>query len=134
MMPIVGLYHAWFVAHDNFPGIEFGSFVASQVQSTPESPEAISEIVEAHRALCTKAEELLEQYWGSKIQRHMNYDLLPICRVVILLFDCWEELGHLNRRTPDYPLQWEKEHTILMIRTGEEENLSSPVSFDNICS
>lgn len=75
----------------------------------------------------------LQKLTGEEVSsKYPNYSLLPVCKAVILLFDRFDDLPHLNSRSEDYVKKWSLEQTILVIRTGDESHLSAPISFESI--
>lgn len=118
--------------HNNWPDIEFESFFCSQFRATNDAPSTIKSIVETHKALCNEATLVLSQQRPES--RYENYSLRPPIKALAMILDRWHYMGEEIDEGPDFPDIWADGQTVLLVRTGEERDLSSPISFEDIRS
>ena len=141
-LPFACAYKEWFRAHDNDPNIEFGHFFANPIRVTSSGPGTVAGILEAHRSLCKETVYLLDLVQQGKAGEvrlstwpdPRNYKLLPLYRAIIILLD---ELAPFNVTKPHQPVFLDEQvqrQTVLMILTGDETGLSTPINFESIRS
>jgi hypothetical protein len=118
--------------HNNWPDIEFGSFFCSQFRATNDAPSTIKSIVETHKALCNEATLVLSQQPPEP--RYENYSLRPPVKALVMILDRWHYMEDGSDESPAFPDIWAHRQTVLLVRTGEERDLSSSISFDDIRS
>lgn len=142
---LASIYQEWFLHFNDEPNVEFGHFFAEPAHITSIGPTPITQIVESHKRFCDKASHLFNA-WESGILANdyhpdslyirdgpKNYKLLPLYRAVILILD--ELSDWVDEVDEDDKLsisKFSKDHSILMIRTGDEAQLSTPINFDPI--
>ncbi|KAL8828241.1 MAG: hypothetical protein Q9170_006685 [Blastenia crenularia] len=145
------MYEEWRRCYpDNRPDFEFGHFFANPVRVTASGPTTVPEIIDAHKSLCTQASTLLsnvkdrpEEYrefcnahrgaeYPSDLQNHA---LNPLYYSIILMIDNLDSLNDDYDREIDGYLSLPKiaqYQTVLIVRTGNEQGLSAPISFESL--
>ncbi|KAL9609792.1 MAG: hypothetical protein Q9167_005470 [Letrouitia subvulpina] len=129
----------WLQYHTFKPNIEFKHYFANPVRIATGGPSDVPGIIQAHKSLCRQSSELMIKarqgdLWdlGLRGVNLDNYDIHPLYKAVILLCDDFN-----MRVEPDsndvFDLQEAVySQTILIVRTGEEVGLSSPISFSSL--
>ena len=135
------IYKTWWNCHDTRPDIEFGRFFAFPIRLTPTGPRTIPELLRAHAHMCDRAFSRMESIRSGEVDSiHCNkrdwrrFNLLPLCRAIIVLYD---EFIIPSGREPDGTLSLDKDaerQTAVMLLTGQNSGLSSPIDFEAIRS
>lgn len=123
------------------PNIEYEHFFANPVRITSAGPSTSQGVLEAHRALCTRALHLIDQAGGrvdNIIERnpsmYQHYGLFSLYHAIVVTIDCFYH-------RPDNQIESDgftslrkvaQNQTILIARTGLEESLSAPISFESL--
>ncbi|KAG6986744.1 hypothetical protein G7Y79_00073g098430 [Physcia stellaris] len=101
-------------------------------------PETIEAIVQAHRSVCSRVRSLLESL-PLNVPRDSDWPspesvrLLPLYEAVILLFDDYGPEEHWRGSAGQLLLDEEMQRrNVLIILTGDDGRLSSPISLDCI--
>ena len=137
------IFGEWYRQYDSQPNIEFGHFLANPVRVTERGPATIRGIVKAHFSLLEKAKSILHKvnqekssFTFSKQVKAGNYRIHPLYKALILMIDR-DELGdHMEEfRRPDRYIRLQDIalfQSIIIARTGAEEPLSAPISFESL--
>jgi hypothetical protein len=132
------IYKDWFLRYDNEPNFEFSRFFADPVRITSTGPQAVADIVRSHKSLCDQASRLLTSLdRGEKPSpccklTTQTHKLLPLCRAIILVLD---ELDEDVEEDEDGRIsldEYSQAQSVLMVRTGDESHLSTPITFEHI--
>ncbi|KAL8725069.1 MAG: hypothetical protein Q9181_006554 [Wetmoreana brouardii] len=136
-------FQEWIRSDEAGPDVDFKHFIANPIRVTPTGPATVRGIIDAHRSLCTQASDLSRQAEGRSdsfaksftIGRREHYSLLPLYRAIVVIVDeNWEPPGGHDVE-PDGLISLHKvaqKQTVLIARTGVEEDLSAPVSFESL--
>lgn len=132
------IYKDWFLHHNNEPNFEFGRFFAAPVHITSNGPQAVAEIVQSHKILCSQASQLLTSpdrgqslSPGSKLTTKTR-KLLPLFRAIILILDELDESVEEDENECISLDEYSQAQSVLMIKTGDEAHLSAPITFEHI--
>ena len=135
------IYKAWFRCYDNHPNIDFGHFFAHPYEITPTGPQTIPDILKTHVHICDRAKSQWETMEEGDVEEHPEkwrnwhrYRLLPLCRARFVLLD---ELARPTVKRVDGTVSLDDEitrMTAVLVLTGSDQGLSSPISFDPIRS
>lgn len=145
------VYEEWYRCYKNDPNIEFGHFFANPFRVTSTGPSTIRGIVEAHRSISTQASSLIYQADGRAdniVERSpsssQHYSVLPLYRAIVMVLDRLDYSfnstprppGLYHRKPEDFISlrQVAKDQTVLLARTGVEDGLSAPISFESLRS
>lgn len=139
------IFGEWHRQYDNQPNIEFDHFVANPVRITERGPDTIRGIVRAHVSLHEKAKKMLHNTNQGettsahcKQERVEDYRIHPLYQALILIVDRYELRHRLDefRRPDGYIRLQDIAHfqSVIIARTGAEEQLSAPVSFESLHS
>ena len=137
---LAAIYKEWTRSHRIELNIEFGHFFANPVRITPTGPSTIHAVLEAHRSLCAQASLLIDQAGGraDNIIEHnpstsQHYALSPLYHAIVVIMD---RQSHVLEE-PDGFISLRKvaqDQTVLIARTGLEQGLSAPISFESLRS
>ena len=140
-MVFADVYKAWFRCHANLPDISFGRFFAFAVRIASTGPQTIPELLQAHAHMCDRAFLRMQSIRSGEVssvicqgKNWRRYKLLPLCRAIVVLYD---EFIDPPERESDGTLSLDKDverRTAVLIRTGRNSGLSSPIDFDPIRS
>lgn len=134
----------WFRTGNIEPSIEFGHFFANPIRITSTGPSTIRGVIDAHLSLCAQASGLMNQ--ANDDVDHIiekpplnlqHYSLLPLYHAIVVLIDQFDRSEKRSVREPDGFISLRKlaqTQTVLLARTGAEEGLSAPISFDSLRS
>ena len=136
-------FSEWYRQYDNQPNIEFDHFVANPIQITERGPDTIRGIIRAHVSLHEKAKKMLHNInpgettsGHCKQPRVEDYRIHPLYQALILIVDRHELRDRLDefRRPDGYIRLQDIAHfqSVIIARTGVEEQLSAPVSFESL--
>ena len=139
------IFGEWYRQYDNQPNIEFDHFVASPVRITERGPDTIHGIIRAHLSLHEKAKKILHNTDQGentsapcKQERVEDYRIHPLYQALILIVDRYELLHRLHEfKRPDGYIRLQDIaylQSVIIARTGVEEQLSAPVSFESLYS
>lgn len=139
------IFGEWYRQYNSQPSIEFGHFLANPIRVTERGPATIRGIVRAHIPVLEKAKSILHKvnqgkssFTFSKQVKTGNYRIHPLYKALILMVDR-DELGdHMEEfRRPDRYIRLQDIayfQSIIIARTGAEEHLSAPISFESLHS
>jgi hypothetical protein len=145
LLPFGCIFKEWFWCHNETPNIEFSYFFANLIRVLSTGPNTIPGIVKAHKSLCNQALSFLDRIrCGEGEQLHpsssgpwgkpQHYKVIPLYCSIIIIMD--------REVDPDFIIEngrWfielekhSRRQTVIMARTGDESNLSGPISFDDL--
>jgi hypothetical protein len=108
----------------------FEYFFGKAIRITSDGPATIPDIIQAHLSLCE------QNSWCSSICGHegqSSFRVPPLFRAIIVILEHRDQslCPGLTRKstTLDYLLL---NRSILLVRTGEESELSAPISFESL--
>lgn len=139
------IFGEWYRQYDSQPNIEFGHFLANPVRVTERGPAKICGIVKAHLSGLEKAKSILHKvnqeessFSFSKYVKAGNYRIHPLYKALILMIDRDELRNRMKEfRRPDRYIRLQDIahfQSIIIARTGAEEQLSAPISFESLHS
>jgi len=139
------IFGEWYRQYDSQPNIEFGHSLANPVRVTERGPATIRGVVEAHIPLLEKAKSILyevDQEGSSPTfiprLRAGNYRIHPLYKALILMVDRNELRDRMAEfRRPDRYIRLQDIahfQSIIIARTGAEDQLSAPISFESLHS
>jgi hypothetical protein len=160
MVMYAAICEEWFRSHKTRPNIEFGHFFANPVRVTSTGPTTVREIIKAHHSICEQATHLLKQS-NATAQKHRTlsgktlpnavfYSILPLYRAIVVILDRsafveddWGDDKDSDssddedeeRRDIDglsSLCEFSRRQTVLIARTGVEDELSAPISFESL--
>ncbi|KAL8734559.1 MAG: hypothetical protein Q9166_001459 [cf. Caloplaca sp. 2 TL-2023] len=125
------LYEEWYRFHKGKPNIEHGHFFANPIRVAPTGPSLIRGIIDAHISLYTRASNLQGQKASTFSER---YSLLPSYNAIVLIIDRldYDEIAAIEQDGYVSLRKLARTQTILIARTGMEERLSEPISFESL--
>ena len=130
------IFKEWFCCYDQDPRLDFEYFFANPVCVTSTGPRTISELLETHEFFYNQTFSFLERLRrGDNEEGYMDawpdqYKLLPVCRAILVVLD---ELVPVRPHERKIYLDLEvQRQNVVMVRTGNETGLSSPISFSGI--
>jgi len=137
------IYEEWYRCYNNDPSIEFGHFFANPIRVTGSGPSTVRGVLEAHRSICAQASALMMQGNGradniieiapSDVQ---HYKLKPTYRAIAIILDNFDSLRSLRVEPEEDGFislrKMARTQTVLLARTGMEQGLSAPVSFQSL--
>ncbi|KAI4287463.1 MAG: hypothetical protein L6R35_003278 [Caloplaca aegaea] len=141
------MYEEWRASYpENRPDMEYGHFLANPVRITATGPTTVSGILEAHRSLYSQASALLAKFqadaglypYGASafhdIFKHCS--VTPLYPAIVLVVDRMvNKSDQASNTSSDGYIRLGKIaqlQSVLMVRTGQEEQLSAPISFASI--
>ena len=137
------IYKAWFRCQADDPDINFGQFFATPIKITSTGPQTLDGILEAHRTLCDQVTLLLEEVRSgtsgptpSSLEKYSNYyNLLPLCRAVIVVLDEYVPPAEPEEEDGKCSLDRHvEEQSAVLVLTGDTSGLGHPLHFDAIRS
>lgn len=139
------IFGEWYRRYDSQPNIEFGHFLANPVRVTERGPATIRGIVKAHISMLEKAKSFLRKVNQgesslpfTKQVKAGNYKIHPLYKALILMVDRNELRDRMEEfRRPDRYIRLQDIahfQSIIIARTGAEEQLSAPISFESLHS
>ena len=142
-LTLAAIYEEWTRSHSIEPNIEYGHFFANPVRITATGPSTIQGVLEAHRSLCAQASCLIDQAGGRadniierKSSTSQNYALSPLYRALVVIIDHRIDITD-HQIDPDGFISLCKvaqDQSVFIMRTGLEEGLSAPISFESLKS
>ena len=137
------VYKTWFRYHKNNPPLDHEHFFANPVQITETGPKSIDGIVTAPKLLADQVATVLARMRQESEngagqfpdQLLPHYQLLQLSRAITVIYD--------ECITPDFVLEprfrifLDKEaqrQQVLLVLSGDDHELSAPISFDSIRS
>ncbi|EPE31804.1 hypothetical protein GLAREA_11886 [Glarea lozoyensis ATCC 20868] len=146
LLPFRCLFGGWFKFYDDEPSIEFGNFFADLLRVLPTGPLTIPGIISTHKRLYDPASSLLNtiklhpptsdqgEPWGPW-KHPEKYQLKQTYRAIIMMMDRYVS-SDFDLRIPEKSFIDVAEHarkqTVLLVRTGEDEGISSLVDFETL--
>jgi hypothetical protein len=138
------IYEEWLRCHNTKPNIEFGHIFANPVRISSTGPSTVRGVIDAHRSICTQASTLINQANGRAdniIERlpssSQHYSLFPLYHAIVVIIDNLDGLDEYCEPESDGFISLRKlarHQTVLIARTGVEEGLSAPISFESLKS
>lgn len=136
------MYEEWRACYpENRPNFDHGHFLANPIRITSAGPTTVSEVLEAHWFLCAQTSTLLTQAHAKANEltalyaQYIDYSLNPLYPAIILIMD-WVHNSAKSISTPADGFlrlrQFAQLQTILLVRTGDDEQLSAPISFESL--
>ena len=129
------IYKEWFRCYNQAPKLDFEYFFAKPVCITSTGPRTIPELLETQESFYNQTSSLLDRLRrGENEKAYMDawpdqYKLLPLCRAIVVVLD--ELVPTLHERFIYLDLEVQRQN-VVMVRTGNETGLSSPISFAGI--
>lgn len=138
------IYGEWLRCYNAEPNIEHGHFFANPVRISSSGPSSVAGVIDAHRSICTQASNLIDQAKGRAenivVQLPSSsqcYSLHPLYHAIIVIIDRLDRLDPKDEVEPDGFISLHKlaqRQTVLVARTGAEDGLSAPISFESLKS
>lgn len=121
------IYEEW--SRCGEPNIEFGHFFANPIRITPDGPSTIHAIVNAHARLCVHASDFVHKTDGEVSRQYL---LQPLYHAIVVLLDQLDlsEVPEINGVIS--LRQYAQQQNVLLVRTGREDGLTEPISFDSL--
>ncbi|KUJ16711.1 uncharacterized protein LY89DRAFT_782000 [Mollisia scopiformis] len=135
------IWNTWVDALGRQPNFQLNDFFAVPVNITnkvarSQYVETVPEILRAHVSICSQVREAFEKkesrWWRGRDSRF--FSLHPLCEAMIVVFDEYKfvQSGYVKQADGFRHYENVAQHqSVLMIRTGKEDNLSAPISFDS---
>ncbi|KAG4420417.1 hypothetical protein IFR04_006433 [Cadophora malorum] len=133
-----GILHTWFSATGQKPDFLLDNFFATPIFIDPNIADTMPGIVRAHKKVYAQLqgtpERLRNGHPGLRFKsdrRHLK--LQPLCGALIAIFDEYENFV-VERRGDGvrYCEDLAEKQSVLLVRTGCEDSLSAPISFDSL--
>jgi hypothetical protein len=136
------IWDTWFGALGREPQLELDEFFAVPLRVEINGAETISDLLQAQKSLCAQVQGVLKEKRAkaevTPTQTHVWLDprffkLHPICEALIAVFDEYTVVA--AEKHPDGFRHYDdvaQKQTILLVRTGNEDRLSTPISFDSL--
>ncbi len=134
------IWNAWFDALGREPHIQLDEFFAVPGSVGENDAKTISEILRAPKYICAQVRGTLEEKRaGAEIalsktwQDPRYFKLHPLCEALIAVFDEYNFVA--ARKHADGFRHYDdvaQNQSILLVRTGHEDKLSAPISFDSL--
>jgi hypothetical protein len=129
------IWNTWADAVGRQPQFQVDDFFAVPVSVTKETAKTVPEILQAHKYICSQVRSLLEKK-GAKAEIDSRYFRLhPLCEALIVVFDEDKFVGPSYIKQADGFRHYDtvaQHQSILLVRTGKEDRLSAPISFDSL--
>jgi len=136
-----GIWNAWFDALGREPQIQLDEFFAVPVGVREEYAKTVPGILRAHEKICAQIRKTVEQNSRANYLIKMcepwpdprYFKLHSICEALIVVFDKYNPVAtekHADgfRHYDDVA----EKQSILLVRTGHENGLSAPISFESL--
>ena len=126
----------WFRCYNQAPKLDLEHFFAIPVCITSSGPRTIPELLEIQESFYNQTSSLLDSLRQDENEKaYMDaspyqHKLLPLCRAIIVVLD--ELVPCLRERLNIYLGLEVQGQNAVMVRTGKEAGLSSPISFASI--
>lgn len=131
------IWNTWFDALGREPQVQLDEFFAVPVSVGKEDGKSITEIRRAHWCICTQVQQAIDKLRRkAKVNDWLDIrysKLHPLCEALLTVFDKYHNI-YPPKHTDGfrhYDDVGEKQ-TILLVRTGREDRLSAPISFDSL--
>ncbi|KAI4273460.1 MAG: hypothetical protein LQ337_004609 [Flavoplaca oasis] len=139
------IYKAWFRYYNDKPGklaLDYDYFFANLVKVTTNGPKTIPGIVKAHRSLSDQVVSLLSRMRqecktgtcpirDDKLLPHHQLQLLS--RAIVVIYDNFIEPYVVREpRVRIFLDEVVQQQNVLLVLTGDDHELSAPISFDSI--
>ena len=140
---LAAIFEEWTRSHRFELNIEYGHFFANPVRITATGPSTIQGVLDAHLSLCTQAYFLIDQARGRadnviepKPSTSQHYALSPLYHAIVVIMDYQLEVPKRRIESDGFISlrKFAQEQTVLIVRTGLEEGLSGPISFESLKS
>ncbi|RFU33892.1 hypothetical protein B7463_g2428, partial [Scytalidium lignicola] len=119
------IFKEWFRYHNGEPDIESFRFFANMVRVHSTGITTTQGIVEIHKGLCDKVEPIS--------QVDTKYKMKSTYRAIIIMID--KPVNPFTNQDLATPVDLDKHskiQTVLLIRTGDDSHLDTPVNFDTL--
>jgi hypothetical protein len=145
LLPFGCIFKEWFRYYDEIPNIKFRHFFTNLIRVLSTGPDTIPGLVKAHKSLCDQAlnfHDLIRCGQGGQLYsssrgpwgKPQHYRVNPLyCAILIVMDQCIEpdnieENGQYFVELDEHS----RRQTVIMVRTGNESNLSAPISFEDL--
>jgi hypothetical protein len=136
------IWKAWFGVLDREPQIELDEFFAVPIRVRENGAETIPDILRAHESLCAQVQGMLEEKRAEAEASPSKtyvwpdpryFKLHPICKALMAVFDEYT-LVEVERHADGFRHYDDiaQKQSILLVRTGNKDGLSEPISFDSL--
>jgi hypothetical protein len=129
------IWNAWADALGRQPQFQLEDFFAVPVHVPSKAAKTVPEILRAQKYICSQVRGTLEKK-GDGAERDPRYFRLhPLCEALIAVFDEYKYVGPSYRRQADGFRHYDnvaQHQSILLVRTGKEDRLSAPISFNSL--
>lgn len=137
---------SWYEVHDEEPNIDWGRYFAYPFLVVKRSPTLV-ELVDMHRTICqqsVKRQQDAAETWRLETPGHWegndprNYRSFPLCWALMVVQDNYidplthPELEPLDLDDPEYLNIYRQIQTVVLVRTGDEKFISTPIDFSTI--
>lgn len=136
-----GIWYTWAEALGREPQVQLDEFFAVPVSVREVYAKTIPGIVRAHKQICTQVRKAVEENSRANTPIKLGdpwpdpryFKLYPICEALITVYDEFnyvtierqaDGLRHCN--------DFVQHQTIILARTGDENGLSAPISFESL--
>lgn len=137
MMELTCIFKEWFKCHEKEPYIEGVNFPAVLLRVHSSGPTTVQELLAFHKLLTDRAisfeqDRATRAKWGQ-----LNCHLRPTFPAIIMMLDHnVEPVPDPNPVPPQGPRvnadEHSKKQTVLLIRTGNDSHLESPINFGSL--
>ena len=94
------------------------------------APKTIPELLVLHQELCDLAEQALVTQQNAQDRLHREvYKILPLCRAIMVILD--QETSNNEKEDITRPVYTSRQN-VLLVRTGCEEGLSTPIQLTKL--
>jgi hypothetical protein len=129
------IWNTWADALGRQPQFQLDDFFAVPVSVTNKTAKTVPEILQAHKYICSQIQGMFEKK-GARAGRDPRYfKLHPLCKALIAVFDEYKFVEPSYIKQADGFRHYDKvaqHQSILLARTGKEDRLSGPISFDSL--
>jgi hypothetical protein len=141
---VAAIFKECFRCYNKEPNITDGHFFASLIRIASDGPSTISGILQAQREISKQAGSLLDNIGSGEVVRNRSgpwldpkrFNLLPLSQSIIVII---EELAPVGVAWQDgdgiYLLDGMAQiQSVLLVRAGDESDLSAPITFEDLQS
>ena len=115
-------------------GIECDRFFTRPMRGETWEDPSINGIVNSHKSVARQAPRLMRRLRRLEVGRQLLFhDVHPLFRALVVIADNVARMDPEPGDTPRFSLhRWAERQTVLLVRTGSEELLSAPISFESL--
>ena len=136
------VYAEWFRHYNGEPSIDFGHFFANPVRISSIGPSTVSGIIDAHLSIYKQARTRIDSLGGFAGHILSSPSIIPECyrlhplyQAIVVIVDRLDGLPENGQQTPGISQgEYTRRQTMLIVRTGAQDGLSAPISFDSLMS